>query len=105
MIIKTFSLIVFLSLLITPVSIPAACAYNAGDVAAVTSGNNCPGADLSGADLIGADLTGLDLTGANLQGANLTGARLERAILNKAEQCGGPPCLLWARSNDQYRSV
>ena len=85
MIIKTFSLIVFLSLLITPVSIPAACAYNAGDVAAVTSGNNCPGADLSGADLIGADLTGLDLTGANLQGANLTGARLERAILNKAD--------------------
>ena len=65
MIIKTLSLIVFLSLLFAPLPVPAARAYNAGDVAAVTGGHNCPGADLSGADLSGADLTGLDLTGAN----------------------------------------
>ena len=67
---------------------PAAEAYSASDVAAVTGGQNCPNADLRGADLSGADLTGLDLTAANLQNANLTGARLERAILNQASLQG-----------------
>ena len=36
---------------------PAAEAYSASDVAAVTGGQNCPNADLRGADLSGADLT------------------------------------------------
>ena len=46
------------SLLLALTVPPAAEAYSAADVAAVTKGQSCPHADLSGADLSGADLTG-----------------------------------------------
>ena len=49
---------------------------------------NLYGADLSGADLYGADLSGADLSSANLYGANLYGANLYGANLSRANLYG-----------------
>ena len=53
-------------------------------VAAVASGANLHGADLSSADLHGADLRGANLSGADLRGADLRGANLRSADLRGA---------------------
>jgi uncharacterized protein YjbI with pentapeptide repeats len=61
--------------------------------AAVRSGANLYGADLSranlsGANLYGANLYGADLSRADLSGANLYGANLSRADLSRANLYG-----------------
>jgi hypothetical protein len=49
---------------------------------------NLSGADLSRADLLGANLSGANLSGANLSGADLLGANLSRADLLGANLSG-----------------
>ena len=56
--------------------------------AAVKSGADLFGADLSRANLSGANLSGADLSRANLSGANLSGANLSRADLSRANLFG-----------------
>jgi uncharacterized protein YjbI with pentapeptide repeats len=64
-------------------ALPAA-AQNAGQIANVRAGANCPRCNL-----FQADLSGLTLRGKNLAGARLRQADLSLAVMNRANFAGG----------------
>jgi uncharacterized protein YjbI with pentapeptide repeats len=61
-----------------------ASAQNAGQIAKVQAGANCPRCNL-----FQADLSGLTLRGKNLSGARLRQADLSLAVMNRASFAGG----------------
>lgn len=62
-----------------------AAAQNAGEIARVQSGQDCPGCNLFQADLAYRDLEGLDLSGARLRQADLSLSTMNHASFARAD--------------------